>query len=408
MISGNRPKVLFVTHKYPPSLGGMQQQSFEVIRNYREIEEASLIAYTSRYPVWLFFIVVIPWVAIKLIADREIDVIHGNDGLMAVFLTPFLLTGKKLFATVHGVDIFIGSPIYQWWVRTCLRRFDGVIAVSHETAQGCVERGIPKAKVSCVLNTCDRDWRDERDPEFATWLKNEHGIDIREKVVIATVGRAVPRKGYSWFASQVLPKLPENAFYVFVGPTSEQGFALRLVRTLLPHSAFMTFCHAIGVESDFIKLKDISLKPEARGRLAILGPISRSRLNQLYLHCHILVMPNLRVAGDFEGFGLVAQEAAYNGALCIGANVDGIPSAITHGETGLLLPSAEDAVWVDKISEFCLNKDQLKTSAEAYQKAVRASDYSWMDVALAYRERFGQGFKAPGEAANKPQHFNDQ
>ena len=28
-------------------------------------------------------------------------------------------------------------------------------------------------------------------------------------------------------------------------------------------------------------------------------------------------MPNLKIDGDFEGFGLVALEAAYNGALCL-------------------------------------------------------------------------------------------
>ena len=270
MAPARRPKVLFVTHKYPPSIGGMQRQSFELIENYRKIGGTSLIAYNSRYPVWLFFLIVVPWIAIKLVIDRDIELIHGNDGLMGVFLTPFLVTRRKLFVTIHGLDVFLNSRLYQWWVRTWLRRFDGIITVSWQTAKGCIERGIPELKVSCVLNACDSDWTDDPDPEFATWLKGEHGIDCDEKIIIASVGRSVPRKGYSWFASQVLPKLPGEVVYLIVGPKSEEGAGLRLARAALPPSAFKILCHAIGIETDYIKLKDIQRTQDMTGRFALL------------------------------------------------------------------------------------------------------------------------------------------
>lgn len=392
MPKASRPKVLFVTHKYPPSLGGMQRQSYELISNYRQIEDVSLISYNSRYPVWLFFLIIVPWVAIRLVRERDINVIHGNDGLMGVFLTPFLLTRRKLFVTVHGLDVFLGLPLYQWWVRTWLRRFDGVIAVSRETAAGCVARGILESKVSCVLNTCDHDWTNDPDPKFAAWLKKEHGLDLDGKVVVASAGRPVPRKGFSWFASQVLPKLPDNVVYLIAGPKSEQGLALRFLRAVLPESAFKSLCHAIGIETDYAKLKEITENPAMSGRLVILGPMTRGPMNQLYLHSQIFAMPNLKVEGDFEGFGLVVLEAVYNGALCLAADVDGIPSAVRHGETGLLLASGDPTAWINTITELCENPAQLKASAIACRKALRADDYTWRDVALAYREQFEKAF----------------
>ena len=394
MASTRRPKVLFVTHKHPPSLGGMQRQSFELVRNYRQIGDASLIAYNSRYPVWMFFLIVVPWVAIKLAIERDIELIHGNDGLMGVFLTPFLVTRRKLFVTAHGLDIVLGSRLYQWWVRTWLRRFDGIIAVSWQTAEACIARGIPEPKVGCVLNACDRDWTDDPDPGFTKWLKDEHGLDWGEKVIIASVGRPVPRKGFSWFASEVLPKLPDTAVYLIVGPKAEESVGLRLLRAALPPSAFKSLCHAIGIGTDYVKLRDILETPNMAGRLVMLGALSRDQLNQLYLHAQILAMPNLKVDGDFEGFGLVAQEAAYNGALCLAADADGIPSAIRDGETGILLPSGAPTPWVNKIAELCAEPGRLEGLAMAFQQNVRADDYGWKHVALAYRERFEKAFAA--------------
>ena len=392
MTIGHQPKVLFVTHKHPPSLGGMQRQSFELVRNYEEIGNASLIAYRGQYPVWLFFVMVVPWVALKLLLERDIDVIHGNDGLMGLFLTPFLLSRRKLFITVHGVDVVIRSRLYQWWVRAWLRRFDGVIAVSYQTASACIERGISEAKVSCVLNACDCDWTDERQPAFASWLKDEHGLDLHNKLAIVSVGRPVPRKGLSWFASEVLPKLPDNAVYLLAGPEAETKISWRVLRALLPPAAFKSFCHAMGIGTDYIKLKEVSESLDVSGKLILMGALSRERLNQLFLHADIFAMPNLKVDGDFEGFGLVAQEAVYNGALCIAADVDGIPSAVRHDETGILLPSGLPKPWIDRISEFCSDPEGLRDLALSYQQGFRADDYSWADVALAYRVRFESAF----------------
>ncbi|MFY0596609.1 MAG: glycosyltransferase family 4 protein [Cognatishimia sp.] len=397
----NAPKVLFVTHKYPPSLGGMQQQSYALTRNYQDIGDASVIAYNSRYPVWLFFLIVIPWVALRLLKDRDIDIIHGNDGLMGIFLTPFLISRRKIFLTVHGLDVYLGMRPFQWWVRTFLKRFEGVIAVSAETAEGCIERGVPKEKASVVLNACDTNWTDDKDPEFAKWLKDQHGIDLGNQVILLSVGRPVPRKGFSWFAEKVLPDLPDGVIYAVVGPVSGAGPTLRFLRKFLPDTLFQGICHALGAETDYIKLEDISKRSELKGRIVLMGPLSRARLNQIYLHSQFFVMPNLKVEGDFEGFGLVIQEATYNGALCLAADADGIPSAIRDGETGILLPSGNAAAWAARINALFADPKERDSFARRCQSALRKDMTTWADVALAYHQLFVKSLTREAQASDR-------
>jgi phosphatidylinositol alpha-1,6-mannosyltransferase len=380
----------------------MQQQSYALTRNYQEISAASVIAYNSRYPVWLFFLIIIPWVVIRLLKDPEIDIIHGNDGLMGIFLTPFLISRKKVFVTVHGLDVYLGMRVYQWWVRNVLKRFEGVIAVSAETAAGCVERGVPETKVSIVLNACDTNWTDRKDPEFAKWLKEQHGIDCDKQVILLSAGRPVPRKGFSWFAAKVLPDLPEGIVYAVVGPVSGAGPILRFLRRFAPDALFRSLCHAVGAETDYVELKDISQRPELSGRIVILGRVPRERLNQIYLHSHIYVMPNLKVEGDFEGFGLVIQEATYNGALCLAAEVDGIPSAIRDGETGILLPSGNAEAWSAKIKEVCADPEKREGLSRSCQAALRKDMITWANVALAYRRIFADALLRDPERSGRP------
>ena len=386
--NGRPLKVLFVTHKHPPSLGGMQRQSFELAGNYRKIGDARTIYYNGAYPIWLFFTIVVPWVAIRLLMERDIDLIHGNDGLMGVFLTPFLITGKALVVTIHGVDIVTSSRTYQWWVRTFLCRFSAVIAVSEPTAQECRARGISSEKTICIPNACDRYEAVEVDDAFVKWLEDKCGVALSGKIVISSVGRAVPRKGFSWFAAEVLPHLPDDIVYVVVGPKENRNAIFNLIKRILPNNWYTRLCQVIGIATDYPELVKIAARTDLARRIHILEKLSHDQLVQLYAYSKIFVMPNLKVAGDFEGFGLVAQEAVANGALCVAANIDGIPSAIEDGKTGILLPANDPPAWIRAISDLSADRCALENMAREFRENFRAIGYSWMDMAIRYRDCF--------------------
>ena len=48
-------EVLFITHKYPPSIGGMQKQSYELIQGVSKNYKVNVIAYDNAKSNLSFF-----------------------------------------------------------------------------------------------------------------------------------------------------------------------------------------------------------------------------------------------------------------------------------------------------------------------------------------------------------------
>ena len=99
-------------------------------------------------------------------------------------------------------------------------------------------------------------------------------------------------------------------------------------------------------------------------------------------------MPNIEIPGDYEGFGLVALEAASQGTLTLAANVDGIPSAVKHEENGLLINPGDTQHWVDNILHLISNESVLNTKAEQFKKNTLTKGRSWESMASNYLEVF--------------------
>ena len=48
-------EVLFVTYKYPPAIGGMQKQSFELIKGFEKVIKVHKLVYDNNGSLILFF-----------------------------------------------------------------------------------------------------------------------------------------------------------------------------------------------------------------------------------------------------------------------------------------------------------------------------------------------------------------
>ncbi|MEM0941165.1 MAG: glycosyltransferase family 4 protein [Bacteroidota bacterium] len=387
MVSLNQfqKEFLFITHKYPPSTGGMQKQSYELITQTEAHRSIHKIVFKSNYPKIFFFLSVTFRAYLKILLHKEIRLIHANDGLMALFLTPllFLKNSVHLCATIHGLDVVFNSAIYQWWIKKYLSRFSFVIAVSEATQEECVKAGIPKEKVYFIPNAVELPDQIDKDPSYKKWLFKKHGIPVNDHFIICSVGRPVPRKGFGWFASKVLPRL-ENTKYLVVGTEMESSWIILLGKKLLPPSIFEKICKMLGVPLDTILLTALS---HQNNHLVLMGKIPWDKLLQTYLHADLFVMPNLKVKGDFEGFGLVALEAASLGAICLAANVDGIPSAIKNGENGFLLESANADLWIKKINQL-QNRTILNKYKKDFETYFKRKQTTWKDMSDAYISLF--------------------
>jgi len=362
----------------------MQKQSFELVSNV-EIEKPSYkIIFRSNYPKIFFFISVTLRAYLKVIAHREIQLVHANDGLMALFLTPLLSIKRvKLCATIHGLDVVFNISAYQWWVKKYLSKFSFLVAVSEATKEECIARGIDRDKVFFIPNAVELPEKVEKDVSFPDWIKETYTNQIKDHFIISSVGRPVPRKGFGWFAKEVLPHIP-NAKYLVVGTKIDSSWVIDLLKWSLSKKLFEKVCIMLGVPLDNIRLAEFAREND---QLILLGKVPYDKLIQTYLHSDIFIMPNIQVKGDFEGFGLVALEAGSLGAVCLAANVDGIPSAIKNGENGFLLESENAEVWIKKITSLQTN-DSLEGTREAFKPYYQHKQTTWKEMSDQYMNLF--------------------
>ena len=108
-------KLLFITRKYPPSVGGMENYSYELFKHLKIInEDTYLIANKYNNKVLTFFIPYSFFKALYLIWTKRITHVHLGDGLLA-FEGKLIkkITKVKTSITVHGLDITFDNSFYQ-------------------------------------------------------------------------------------------------------------------------------------------------------------------------------------------------------------------------------------------------------------------------------------------------------
>jgi glycosyltransferase involved in cell wall biosynthesis len=324
-------RVLFVTRKYPPRLGGMESLSYGLTTGYPEPKTIIALGRSQKHLVWFLPYVI---VRVALIAHRY-DVVHLGDALLSVAgFVPRVLYRRKLAVSVHGLDLTFRLWIYQAYLGLFLRA-DAFIANSESTKRLAERRGL--ARVEAIsIGVADR---------YFGVTRGEHGdVELEQKragrVVLVTVGRLVRRKGAAWFVRNVLPQL-SNVLYVVVGVGPE-------------HDVIVRAAAEVGRSQD----------------VWLAGSVSDARLLDMLASSDVFVMPNIAVPGDIEGFGIVAIEAAASGLPVVAARLEGIPDAISDGDNGYLLPSADAAAFASTLQRLCGHV------AERHERGERGRAYT--------------------------------
>jgi glycosyltransferase involved in cell wall biosynthesis len=340
-------KLLFITRKYPPSVGGMENLSYHLAKEFKKSPNFKLISWGGSQ-IWLpFFAIYAFFKAGWLIVTRKVNHVHLGDGVLApVGLAIRTIFRTKTSITACGLDITYKLGLYQWLWPKMISRLDKVICISSATLEECVKRGIPKNK--CVFIPCGVDPKDFAINSTREDLEKVAGIKLHGKKVLVTVGRLVKRKGVAWFIANVLPNLEDHYIYLVAGDGPEKA-----------------------------KIQESIKSNELQNRVKLLGKISNEDLKILYNTADVFVMPNIPVEGDMEGFGIVAIEASSVGLPVVASNLEGIRDAIIQGKTGYLTDDTSKIGWQRKI----LNAQSLNKSL--ISKCVEEK-YSWANIAKQY------------------------
>jgi len=226
---------------------------------------------------------------------HPIQLIHLCDGLLApIGILLKLLAGARVSITIHGFDITCGNLFYQLIIPWCVARLDKVICVSGSTRDECVGRGIPKHKCAVIPKGVrpNEIYLPQPREDHRHGLGELLGVSLDDKIVLLTIGRLVERKGVAWFVENVMPHLHPSYHYLIAGDGPQ-----------------------------YRHIREVSVKRNVQERVLLLGTVSDEEKKRLFNASDILLMPNITVPHDVEGFGIVAIEAGSCGLPVIASNL---------------------------------------------------------------------------------------
>ncbi len=354
MSTDTQPRVLFISRAYPPVLGGIENQNYELSQWLAKVTEVTTIANPYGKKALPFFL---PWIMLRLLfLMKNYDILLVGDGVLAIliwWIKPFF-PHKKYVSVVHGLDLTYKLSLYQkLWLGHFLPMCDRLIAVGNHTIHEGVKRGIAQEKFSFVPNgihaekfTTKNYSRDD--------LINLIGTKYKEHKIIITTGRLARRKGVAWFILNVLPQLDDDIIYVIAGD---------------------------GIDRENI---DNAVKETAQqDKVLLLGRVSDQDRDILMHTGDLFVQPNIKVDGDMEGFGISVIEAGVSGITVLAAELEGLKDAIKDGQNGFLVTSEDANAWVKKIEQL-FNDDFDRTAFGKRAQQYVIDHYSWDKIAQQY------------------------
>jgi glycosyltransferase involved in cell wall biosynthesis len=210
--------------------------------------------------------------------------------------------------SAHAKDIYT-TPDWEktekleamQWLVTCTR---ANLAYLQALGNGSAD------KVGLVYHGCDF----SSFPPPAQHARWRYGNDPADPVLLLSVGRAVPKKGYD-ILLDALARLPRDLHWRFVH---------------------------IGAGSERRKLEKKTRKLGLAARVAWSGAKARDEVFDAYRCADLFVLAS-RIAGDGDRDGLpnVLLEAQAQELACLSTDVSAIPELIVDGETGILVKPAD-------------------------------------------------------------------
>jgi len=143
---------------------------------------------------------------------------------------------------------------------------------------------------------------------------------------------------------------------------------------------------ALGIPEDEYEIQKAIGVLDLEEQVIRTGHVSKEEFRYLLRRSDIFAMCNIRVKGDFEGFGLVCLEAAREGALVLASSIEGITSAIDDGKNGIWVESGNAREWIEKIKELVTDKKKLNDKIEKFTEYTLTQTQNWGMMVKEYFE----------------------
>lgn len=337
---------MFVTRKSAPAMGGMETYSLRLTQVLGdEVEVIALPGRANGMPASATALIGFPFTILRHYLARKTSpqILHVGD--MALWPVGLLAGSRtRVVLSAHGTDVAyhrrggVKGALYGLYLRLGARLLGQakVIANSRATKEVLAETG----------------WRNTAVVPLATDISGVLADgDHNGKLLFA--GRLVERKGCGWFIREVLA----------------DGMQLQVAGTKWD-------------ETETAALGD--------PRVEYLGKLEGDALASAYREALCVIVPNIDTeTGEYEGFGLVAAEAAAAGGLVLASAHGGLRDAVIDGETGLLIKTGDAAAWRDAIARIAGWSRTERQAFLAHAQARATEHYSWARVARETRAVYG-------------------
>jgi len=346
-----RLNILFISRAYPPIIGGIERQNYEIFKCLSKENNVGLIANTKGKKMLPIFGI---FALMKLFYMlHKYDIVLLGDGALGIigWIIKFF-SQKPVVCIVHGLDLTYPNVIYQkLWVNVFLRKMDKLIAIGNETINQAALRGIPRSNLIFVPNGVSIK---KTLPTYSRKdLEKLIGREIHGKVLL-TLGRLVKRKGAAWFIEEVIDKSCDSFIYIVAGDGAEKSNIITIIK-----------------------------KNGLQSRVFYIGAVSDKEKEVLYSTVDLFIQPNIKVPADMEGYGLVVLEAASYGLPVVASNIEGLKDAINDGVNGILVQERNAAQYKKAIAFFLKNDEYRKQFGTKARRYVMKY-YSWENVATRY------------------------
>lgn len=357
-------RILFLTRKWPPAVGGMEVYCHELVRELQQRADVELRALPGRssgkrpsaFAMLAFGLSTAFEIMLK---GTKADVVHGGDLAMwpLVFIAALRRRSIRPALSAHGSDIAlaykrgIAANLYALYLKL------GVLLLGHATILA------NSRATASLVRQCG--FGDVRVVPLATMLPVTRPAEPEPYILF--VGRLIRRKGCAWLIREVLPLLDSGLRLVVAGVVWDRD------------------------EGEAIQ----------RERVEFRGAVFGKDLAELRARATAVIVPNLAMGLEgFEGFGLTAVEGAADGGVVLAADIDGIADAVRDGVTGFLLPAGDAPRWARKIGEISAWTPQQRRAFVETSQAAVARIYAWARVADETMEAYAPRPRAAEDVLN--------
>jgi glycosyltransferase involved in cell wall biosynthesis len=273
---------------------------------------------------------------LRLLSETRASLLHIYFGQIAVHLLPLIRTwDNPSIVSFHGADVMVdmNKAAYRNATLKMLDAVKLVLVRSESLRRALIDLGCEPEKIEIQRTGIPLEefsFRERAAPKNGEWRFVQAGRLIEKK------GLPVTLRAFEVFVRQY-----PNARLTIAG----EGPLLRELETLAR---------------------------ELKIRVSFTGFISQDRLREIYYHSHIFLHPSQTGRdGNQEGIPNSMLEAMATGLPVFATEHGGIPEAIEHGVSGVLMPERDEFALVETLLDTVQDPGFLSRIAQSGAGAVR-------------------------------------